>query len=68
MNRSDAGVGCWVRLGFPSRGEKQGMDAMRFARRDATLYLGEAAGSADRPDPLLVVYLLSIASQRKTLA
>ena len=55
-------------MGFPLRGEKQGMVAMRFARRDATLYLGEAAGSADRPDPLLVAFLRHIASQRKTLA
>jgi hypothetical protein len=66
---SDADVGCRARLGFPLRGEKQGMDATRFARRDATFYLGEAAGSVPTnrdPDPLLVASLRHIAIQRKT--
>ena len=35
-----AGEGFWMRSGFPLGDEKQGMEAMRIARRDATLYRG----------------------------
>ena len=41
---SDAGMGRRILLAFPLNGERQGMEAMRIARRDVTLYLFVALG------------------------
>ena len=44
-------VGCGILWGFPLGVDMQGMWATRFARRDATLYQGSAAGRSSRLDP-----------------
>jgi len=63
----DGGTGFWARLGLPSRGEKQGMEAtgLRAETPRSTWWL--IAGSADCPDPLLVASLPSTASQSNGL-